>query len=70
MVSTADKETLCNSDTILPDVSTETVLFEITISLVLIPAPMMNKMVVANLAHRPTRSVAAMSAIALEVTGR
>lgn len=29
---------------------------------------MMNKMVVANLAHRPTRSVITMSAIALEVT--
>ncbi len=29
---------------------------------------MMNKMVVANLAHRPTRSVVTMSAIALEVT--
>ncbi len=29
---------------------------------------MMNKMVVANLAHRPTRSLIAMSAIALEVT--
>lgn len=28
----------------------------------------MNKMVVANLAHRPTRSVIAMSAVALEVT--
>jgi putative ABC transport system permease protein len=29
---------------------------------------MMNKMVVANLAHRPTRSLTAMSAVALEVT--
>ena len=29
---------------------------------------MMNKMVVANLAHRPTRSIVTMSAIALEVT--
>jgi putative ABC transport system permease protein len=29
---------------------------------------MMNKMVVANLVHRPTRSFIAMSAIALEVT--
>jgi len=29
---------------------------------------MMNKMVVANLAHRPTRSLIAMSAVALEVT--
>jgi putative ABC transport system permease protein len=29
---------------------------------------MMNKMVVANLTHRPTRSLVAMSAIALEVT--
>ena len=28
---------------------------------------MMNKMVVANLAHRPTRSLITMSAIALEV---
>ena len=30
--------------------------------------PMMNRMVVANLVHRPTRSVITMSAIALEVT--
>lgn len=30
--------------------------------------PMMNKMVVANLVHRPTRSLITMSAIALEVT--
>ena len=30
--------------------------------------PMMNKMVVANLAHRPTRSLIAISAVALEVT--
>ena len=29
--------------------------------------PMMNKMVVANLVHRPTRSLIATSAIALEV---
>ena len=29
--------------------------------------PMMNKMVVANLVHRPTRSFIATSAIALEV---
>ena len=34
----------------------------------LYPIPMMNKMVVANLAHRPTRSLITMSAIALEVT--